>query len=65
MLEARTSSSAVFHTVGSSALTDRSLGAEASDVANDADAGEGEKRKAMCAVSWRGLEHVSTSESNR
>ena len=55
----------MFHTVGSSALTDRSLGADASDVANDADAGEGEKRKAMCTVSWRGLEHVSTSESNR
>ena len=35
--EGRTSSSAVFQTVGSNALTDRSLGAQASDVANDAD----------------------------
>ena len=52
--EGRTSSSAVFQTVGSSALTDRSLGAQANDVANDADAGEGEKRKAMCTVSCAG-----------
>lgn len=57
--EAHTSSSAVFQTVGRSALTVRSLGAEASDAANDADAGEGEKRKAICTHSCDGENRVS------